>query len=41
MPKREAKDKKRIKRELNKWFKAHGRTAKQVKKKRENNEKAF
>ena len=34
VPNKKAKSKKRIKHELNKLFKAHGRTSKQVKKRR-------
>ena len=41
MPNKKAKDRKRKKYTLNKWFKAHGRTANQIKKKREKDEKAF
>jgi hypothetical protein len=35
MPNKKAKSKKRIKHNLNKWLKAHGRTANQIKKKEE------
>jgi hypothetical protein len=37
MPNKKAKDRKRKKRELNKWLNRNGRTAKQVKKKGEKN----